>query len=116
MSMERQTQTLTLPSGITAVVLTKWLFEEYLQIETANVKVAKNLKISAGGELPAAEIDADAMLASTRLTMRLGIRKLTAADGSDIPVTDETIGALDMEDGLALREAVNAIQAGSKKK
>lgn len=113
----RETRVIDLPSGIKAEVLTKWLFEEYLQIEAANVKMAKNLQIVTGGQqAPTAEIDADAMRAATMLALRIGIRKLSHPDGSDIPVNDQTIGQLDMEDGLALRDAVNAIQAGSKKK
>lgn len=117
MSMERQTRTINLPSGSKAEVLTKWLFDEYLQVEAANVKMAKNFSLQAGGAAPAsAEIDADAMRAATMLSIRLGVRKLIGADGNEIPVNDQTIGELDMDDGLALREAVNGIQTSSKKK
>ena len=117
MSMERITRSIDLPSGAKAEVLTKWLFDEYLQVEGANVKMAKNFSLVTGGQAPAtAEIDADAMRAATMLALRLGVRKLTGPEGADIEVNDQTIGELDMEDGLALRDAVNAIQTGSKKK
>lgn len=110
----RETKIVELPSGGKAEILTKWTFDEYLKIEAAELRMARGFSVS-GGETTA-EINHDAMRTSTMEAMMLAVKKLTDADGTVLELSPETFGQLDMDDGLALRAAVNGIRGNSKKK
>jgi len=112
--MERLTQQVTLPSGIIADILTRWTYDEFLRIEAAEAAIAETLRFVDGS--PEANVDASEITNSTKLVLRLAVKKLTAADSSDIPVSDDAIGNLDMDDGIALKRAVDGIKTGIAKK
>ncbi len=108
----RTTTQIKLPvSGILADVIESWTFGEFEQIENATKTMAR-LHINADGSQDVSLADAGA---DDRLAMRLAVKKLTAADGSDIPVTDEAISTLHLNDGKALQQAVKNVGANEKK-
>ena len=113
--MERQTNTVTLPTGATAEIVAEWTFGEYQQIEAVQYKAAKSVRTDDEGRA-VTEVNGDAIIEMERLAMRLGIKKLTASDGTDIPVSDEAIACLTLKDGMALRERVNGIGKNTEKK
>lgn len=112
--MERETRTIELPSGIKAEILTRWTFDEYLKIEGASLRAAKNLRVV--GKETMADIDSEAVMEGTKIALLQAIRKLTAKDGTEILVNIDNIGSLDMDDGIVLREEINKIQGSVKKK
>lgn len=110
----RETKVVELPSGGKAEILTKWTFDEYLKIEASELRMARGFSVS-GGETTA-EINHDAMRASTIEAMMLAVKKLTDSNGQVLEISADGFGQLDMDDGLALRAAVNGIRGNSKKK
>jgi len=111
--MARQTKTVALPSGASAQIITSWTFGEFQQIENVTKQLAR-LKINKDGT-QTVTIDPDQTGADQRLAMRLAVQKLSGTDGQDIPVTDEAISGLDYRDGVALRDAINALTDNEKK-
>lgn len=110
----RQTTQNRLPiSGIIADVIDSWTFGEYEQIQNASKTMAR-MRVNADGTQDVS-VNPDGVGADERLAMRLAVRKLTAQDGTDIPVTDQAISDLDYRDGLALKRAVNDIGKDEKK-
>lgn len=111
----RPTKSVDLPSGIKAEVVTGWTFDDYLQIEAGQMKMLKSATVGTDGR-PTMQIDGSEMGASEILSVRLAVKKLTAADGTDIPVTDAVIKELDWNDGIALRDSIREMERASKKK
>ena len=108
--MERQTRIVSLPSGLKAEIVTAWTFDEYLKIEGAEIRIAKSIDITE----KTATIDYDAKRVTTLEAMCLAVRKMTAEDGADLPISVGTFAELSVMDGLALRDAVDAISTGTK--
>lgn len=111
----RDTQVIELPiSKIKAEVITYYTYAEFKQVEGALYKAAKSVRM-VGGEAHT-DIDGSAISDSTRVAMTLAVKKLTAPDGTDIPVTIEAISELHAKDGMAIETAVDAIDEDMKKK
>lgn len=111
----RPTKTLELPiSKIKVELAVYWTLDEYLEIEAAQYQSAKSVSIVDGQ--PVTQIDGKAFHESTNIAMTLAVKKMTAADGTDIPVTRAALGELHADDGILIRDAVEAVEGGSKKK
>lgn len=108
--MARTIKTIELPSGGRADIISSWTFGEIEQIDRAAAAVTK-IRINDDGTK---DVTTDGTVA-TRLTMKLAIKKLTKADGTEVNVTDSEISEMDAADGIALREAINAIGQSEKK-
>lgn len=112
--MERATKTVTLPiSGIKADIITRWLYSEYLEIEAIQTQAAKTVRMVNGEAVT--DVDTSKVAQAGQRALQLAIKKLVGADGTELPITTETIGNLDMEDGIALKDAVDIIGAEQKK-
>lgn len=111
----RETQKITLPvSGIVAEVVTFYTYAELKKIERELYKAAKSVRMVDG--VQQTEIDGSAVSDSTVMAMTIAVRKLTAPDGTDIPVTRETIDDMHAKDGMAIEAAINKIDSDMQKK
>lgn len=110
----RETNTIELPSGIKADIIVGWTFREFQEIEAVKFKAAKNVRTVDGEAIT--EIDGSAIIEMQATAIRLACKKLTAADGTDMPVSADSIGDLSMDDGVALHEAVEKISGSLQKK
>lgn len=112
----RNTNTVELPSGAQAEILTRWTFDEYLKIEEAQLRMARGFSVTGVGGETTAEINHGAMRTFKIVTLMTAVKKLTLADGTDVPVTEQALGELDMADGLELYRVVDEIAGQGKKK
>lgn len=111
----RNTQSILLPiSKITAEVITDYTYAEFKRVERALFKGAKGVRMVDGEAVT--DLDGSAISESTRVSMMIGVVKLTAEDGSDIPVTTEAIDNLPAKDGMLIETAIDAIDEDMKKK
>lgn len=108
----RATKVIDLPSGGKAEIVLKWTFDEFLKVEGSEIRIAKNIDI----DQRTATIDYDAARVTTLEAMVLAVKKFTAPDGTELPIVLGTFAEMEVEDGIMLREAVNAISTSSKKK
>lgn len=95
-------------------IITYWTLDEYLQIEAATFKSAKSVSVVEGRNVT--EIDGSAIPESNKIAMTLAVQKMTTAEGTDVPVNYEALGALHATDGLLIREEVEKVEGDVKKK
>lgn len=117
----RTTKTFELPvSKIKVEMATYWTLDEYFQIENKQYKAAKSVRMvknnDTGKEEAVTDINGEAMLDTRKSVIILAIKKLTAADGTDIPVVYESIADLSMVDGRAIEDEIEGMEGATKKK
>lgn len=95
-------------------MITYWTLDELMQIENETYKAAKSVGVVDGNTVT--NIDGTAILTSEKLAMALAVKKMTSAEGEDIPVSYEVIGNLHGTDGTVIREEVEKVVGDVKKK
>jgi len=114
--MDRETKTITLPvSEIKVDIITYWTFREYKQIESLSYKAAKSIRQDSDNK-NVVDIDATVMIDADIHAMVLAIKKMVDKEGKELPVNEQTIGDLHMEDGTVLRSYIDLVGKDDKKK
>lgn len=107
----RETRIVELPSGGKAEIVTKYTFDEYMKIESHELRRAKSIDIAT----QTVNLDYDTPRATALEAMVQATKKLTNAAGEELPVNVATFAEMEVMDGITLRDAVNEIQTTSKK-
>ncbi len=115
----RETKTIDLPSGLKADVVAYWTLDDYLKIEAAQLQILKSAVVptkAGDGKEATVNLDPSSSAAAALLAITLAVKKLYAADGSEIAVTEDAIRGLHWKDGLALQAAVKEMEGAEAKK